>query len=208
MMKFFSEISKEDIHISPGIKIIPEKEFSTLKDANEVYEKAKKQAKELKKKTTQEAKEIKEQAYTEGYAEGLRELNEHIILLDNLATNLAEKVKKEVLPIAIKAAKKILGEELTLKPNAIVDIVMQALKPVVQHHDITLYVNKDDLKVLESKKTKIKKMLLQVEAFSIQERSDIEKGGCIIETEAGIINAQLENQWLAMEAAFKKFMKK
>lgn len=208
MMKFFSEISKEDIHITPGKKIIPQKEYSTLKDAHEILEKAKKDIKDLKKKTKLEAEQIKEEAYAEGFADGLRELNEHILLLDNLAANLAKEVKKQVLPIAINAAKKILGEELKIRPDAIVDLVMQALKPVVQHHHVTLYVNKDDLKVLESKKTKIKKMLLQVETFSIQERADIEKGGCIIETEAGIINAQLENQWLAMEAAFRKFIKK
>ena len=38
--------------------------------------------------------------------------------------------------------------------------------------------------------------------------SGIEPGGCIIETEAGIINAQLENQWRSLENAFESFMKK
>ena len=32
-------------------------------------------------------------------------------------------------------------------------------------------------------------------------------GVCIIETEAGIINASLENQWRALESAFEAFMK-
>ena len=33
-----------------------------------------------------------------------------------------------------------------MAPKRIVDIVMQSLKPVVQHHHITVYVNKDELK--------------------------------------------------------------
>ena len=36
----------------------------------------------------------------------------------------------------------------------------------------------------------------------------MEPGGCLIETEAGIINAQLENQWRSLEAAFKAYTEK
>ncbi|MBI3211529.1 MAG: HrpE/YscL family type III secretion apparatus protein, partial [Simkania negevensis] len=42
--------------------------------------------------------------------------------------------------------------------------------------------------------------------FSLEDREDIAPGGCIIETEAGIINASLANQWQALEAAFAAFM--
>jgi type III secretion protein L len=62
--------------------------------------------------------------------------------------------------------------------------------------------------MIENSKSKIKKIFEHLESLSIQERSDIEPGGCMIETEAGIINAQLENQWRALEAAFESFMKK
>ena len=93
-MKFFSEIFTGDIHISPDTKIIPKEQAETLQDAFEIIEKTKKDAKEFKKKLTIQAKEVKEQAYAEGFAEGLQELNEHILLIDNLAKNLSEDVKK------------------------------------------------------------------------------------------------------------------
>ena len=65
-----------------------------------------------------------------------------------------------------------------------------------------------DLEPLEKERSKIKKIFEHLDSFSLQERADIEPGGCIIETEAGIINAQLENQWRALESAFESFMKK
>jgi type III secretion protein L len=101
-----------------------------------------------------------------------------------------------------------LGEEIKLMPERIVDIVLQALKPVTEHRKIKIYANKEDLEILEKEKPKIKELLKEVESLSILERGDVEKGGCIIETEAGIINAQLENQWKALETAFKSFMEK
>jgi type III secretion protein L len=43
-----------------------------------------------------------------------------------------------------------------------------------------------------------------LEVFQIQERNDIQPGGAVIETEGGIINAQISNQLQVLERAFKK----
>jgi type III secretion protein L len=128
--------------------------------------------------------------------------------LDAELKELRKEVQHKILPLTLKAARKILGEELLLRPERIVDIILTALKPVTQHKKIILYVNRADQAILEEHRLEIKKIFEHLESFSIQERSDVEPGGCIIETEAGIINAQLENQWRALESAFEAFMKK
>jgi type III secretion protein L len=207
-MKFFSFFNKDELHEKAGEKIIPADEIATFLDAKEVLVKAKKDAKEYKEKIKKECEEIKKQSYEDGYNDGLEKLNTTLLKLDHELKNVQDEINKKVLPIALKAAKKILGEELKIHPERIVDIIIQALKPVVQHHKIIIYANKADIELLEKSKSKIKQILEHVQHFSIQERSDIEEGGCIIETEAGIINAQLENQWRALEAAFEKFTKK
>ena len=61
--------------------------------------------------------------------------------------------------------------------------------------------------ILEAEKPKIKSILEQVQVLTIQERNDIAPGGCIIETESGIINASIENQWRALESAFERYMR-
>ena len=206
-MKFFSLISNQEIKTS-GEKIIPAKEFSSLKKAEEILKQVKSESLEYKKQIAIECETLKESAFKQGFDEGLSKLNENILKLDREINKFEEEMQKKILPIALKAAKKILGEELKLHPDRIVDIVIQALKPVTQHYKIKIFVNKQDLDILESSKEKIKAILEQVKTLSIVERDDIEPGGCIIETEAGIINAQLENQWRALEIAFENFMKK
>lgn len=207
-MKFFSLISEKEVHIAPDQKVIPGKEFSRLAEAAEILDAVKEEAAAYRKKVAAECEILKENAESAGFQEGLIKLNEQVLALDHLLKNVRDEVNHKILPLALKAARKILGEELKIHPDRIVDIILQALKPVTQHHRVTIYVNKADLDILEEKKSKIKKILQQVESFTIQERPDVEMGGCIIETEAGIINAQLENQWRAMESAFEAFMKK
>lgn len=207
-MKFFTLISKKEVKIAPNTKVLPAKEFSVLKKADELLKEVKGEALEFKKATLNECETLKELAYKEGFNEGLVKLNETILKLDEALEKFEEEMKKKMVPIALSAAKKILGEELKTHPERIVDIVIQSLRSVTQHHKIKIYANKQDLAILEENKEQIKKILEQVKTFSIIERDDIESGGCIIETEAGIINAQLENQWRALEIAFEKIMKK
>lgn len=208
MVKLFSLLKGSEVRLAPGQKVVPSDEFSELHDASSILKTVKLEAIEFKKETAAEAEKTKEEAFREGFQEGLKSLNEHVLVLNRELKEIREDVHKKILPLALKAARKIIGEELKLHPDRIVDIVMTALKPVTQHRRIIIYVNRADLDSLEAQKPKLKKMFEHLESFSLQERSDIEPGGCMIETEAGIINAQLENQWRALEAAFESFMKK
>ncbi len=208
MRKFFSLISGKEVRIASGEKVVPAREFSTLEDANEILKTVKAEAVVYKQDVAIEGEKIRELAFEEGFQEGLVSLNKHLLALDEELKHLREDIQKKILPLSLKAARKIIGEELRLHPDRIVDIVLGSLKPVTQHRKIVIYVNKADLQMLEEGKNRIKKIFEHLESLSIQERSDIEPGGCMIETEAGIINAQLENQWRALESAFESFMKK
>lgn len=206
-VKMFTLISKETV-LPPDEKVISSKDFSSLQTASNILKQTKKEAAEYREEVIEECELLKETAYKEGFQMGLEEFNKKILQMDAICQNVEEETQKKILPIALKAAKKILGEELKLHPERIVDIVIQALKPLMQQRKIIIYVNKDDLLYLEEQKQNIKSLLEHVEFFSIQERDDVEKGGCIIETEVGIVNAQLENQWKALEIAFEQFNKR
>lgn len=208
MTKFFSLFDSRSVHLAPGRKTIPASEFSTLLDAQNLLDKVKKEAEEFKRETVTESEKIKENAFQEGFQEGLISLNQHLFALDQELKHLREEIQKKILPLALKAARKIIGEELKMHPDRIVDIVLTSLKPVTQHRKIIIYLNRNDLEIMEMNRPKIKQIFEHLENLSIQERADIEPGGCMIETEAGIINAQLENQWRALESAFESFRSK
>lgn len=203
--KLFSLLSLQEVHLAPEQKIVPASEFSTLVTAQDILEKVKEDSLVFKKDVAKEAEAIKDAAFQEGFQEGLVALNKHIHALDLELKILREEIQKKILPLALKAARKIVGEELKLHPDRIVDIVLNSLKPVTQHKKIIIYVNRADLDIIEQNRSKIKDIFEHIENLSLQERSDIEVGGCMIETEAGIINAQLENQWRALESAFESF---
>lgn len=206
-MKFFSLLKKGEIHSRGNSKILPKDAFTELLDAQELVEKTREDIEEYKEENKHKCDELRKKAKKEGFEHGLSELNSHIVHLDLLIKQLRHEVTQQILPIALKAAKKIVASELKTHPEHIVDIVVQALQPALQSHKVTIYVNKQDKELLEKNKNTIKQTLEQLEALKIHERDDIAPGGCIIETESGIINAELENQWRSLDAAFDKFLK-
>ena len=204
-MRFFSLIYQGEIHPSTDEKIIPAEEFSTLMDAKEILEKAREDAATFREELKKEAATLKENSEKEGYQKGLEDFNEKLAWFDRELKALRVEMQTQVLPIALKAARKIVGSELKMRPDAIVDIVIQALTPVLQSKQITIYVNKSDRELLETAKPKLKSILEQADSVTVLDRADVSPGGCIIETESGIINATIENQWRTLEAAFARY---
>ncbi|MCB1109864.1 MAG: HrpE/YscL family type III secretion apparatus protein [Chlamydiia bacterium] len=208
MSKYFSLIYSGEIHQGSEGKIIPAEELSELLKASEVLQKARTDVKTYLENNKEECQKLLNQAEEAGFNKGLAEFNKQIIHYQERVKQMEHELQKVILPLALKAAKKIVGRELELKPETIVDIVRQTLKPVTQNHHIKIIVSKQDREALEKKKGELRQMLEHVQTFIIEEREDITPGGCIIETEAGIINASLENQWRALESAFEAFMKR
>ncbi|MFI5333564.1 MAG: HrpE/YscL family type III secretion apparatus protein [Chlamydiales bacterium] len=206
-MKFFSLIYQGDVHPAAEEKVIPRDQYSLLVEAKTIVDKARQDASKLKQATEEECVSLRKQAEEKGYADGLEKFNEQLLFFDSELKKVRHETMQSLLPLALKAAKKIVAKELETHPETIVDIVLQVISPITQHHRIKIFVNKADRDILEQEKPKIRAILEQVESLSIQDRPDISPGGCIIETEAGIINATIENQWRALEAAFERYTK-
>lgn len=208
MAKYFSFIYSGEIRTDAQEKVIPAAAFSTLLSAAEVLDQAKEDTRTYLSRNKEECQRLLEEAREAGFNAGLVEFNKQMMHHEQRIREMEHELQKLVLPLALRAAKKIVGHELQSYPETIVDIVQHTLRPVTQCHHIKIFVSKGEKAILEKKKSELKEMLEHMRTFVIEEKEEITPGGCIIETEAGIINASLENQWRALESAFEAFMKK
>lgn len=192
---------------APKTKIIPANLISTLQTASEVLESIKKDAEKYRLQVSKEAETIKENGFKEGYEDGFKLWSEHLVMFEQKLEALHKEMQQAIIPLALKAAKKIVGREIELSETTIVDIVASNLKAISQHKKIAIYVNKKELEVLEKNKPRLREIFENLESLSVRARDDVPPGGCVIETEIGIINAQLENRWRVLEKAFENISK-
>lgn len=205
--KFFSLISGKEVRFAPGAKKIPQEDFSELIEGKELVDRIREEAKEYRLKVAKECESLKENAFQEGFTEGFQQWAGHLAELEAEISAVHEELKKIVVPAALKGAQKIVGREISLAPDTVVDIISQSLKAVAQHKKINLYVSPDDYRVIDKQREHLKTLFEELESFSIIPRDDIHQGGCIVETEGGIINAELPNLWAILEKAFQKFLR-
>lgn len=205
--KLFTLIHGDNVHIAQKSKVIPAEEFSVLMNAHETLEKVQEDAAKYREEVVAECEKIKEQASREGYEAGFAFWAEHVAQLEKQIEDVAKSYESIIVPVATKASRKIVGHELETRQDTIVDIVANTLKSVAQHKRIIIYVNRKNIQALEENRPRLKEIFEDLQVLSIREREDIDDGGCIIETEGGIINAQLENQWAILEQAFEAMVK-
>jgi type III secretion protein L len=157
----------------------------------------------------QEAYEAKKlEGFEAGYQEGLTKFNEWIVHFDAMTRETKHEAQKSIVPIALKAAQKIVSEQIRLHPETVVSIVKNALSAVSQHKKFRILVSKIDKDALEAGKPEIQNILPQLEVLEIEARSDIPQGSCRIETEKGVINCDMDRQWKALEEAFRRMQQK
>ena len=150
--------------------------------------------------------QLKEKTKREGFEEGLSKWTKQLAFLIKETQNLKQQMLSSIIPLAISSVKKIIGKELETNPDTIASIVLNNLKTITQYKNFSIFVNPEDLNTIEKIKPDIRKILEYASFISIVAKEDIEKGGCVIETEAGIVNARLDTQLQVLEHAFKEVL--
>ena len=153
--------------------------------------------------TEAELPRLREAARTEGYAEGLaagraegeqackrmKQLAESFSsTLDNLDFRLADMV----LELALDVSRQVVSAELTVHPERILDVVNMALKQMAEtSREARLLLNPDDAALVRPHLDQV----LDKNRLRIVEDVRIVRGGCLIETPQGDLDATLPARW-------------
>jgi flagellar assembly protein FliH len=146
---------------------------------------------------------LRDAARAEGYAEGLaagREAGEQACgrmkqlvesfsaTLDNLDFRLADMV----LELALDVARQVVAGELAARPERILDVVNLALKQMAEtSREARLLLNPDDAVLVRPHLDQV----LDKNRLRIVEDTRIVRGGCLIETAQGDLDATLPARW-------------
>jgi type III secretion protein L len=143
-------------------------------------------------------------AQEQGYKDGFAAVNELLIELVEKKHSVLAQAETDIIRLSIRVAARILGRELRQHPDTIADIVTQAIQAVRSQTKITVRINPDDLVHLTQNRDQLLNRVGQSKIIDFQSDSKVQPGGCIIESEAGTVNAQLKTQLAVMERMLLK----
>jgi flagellar biosynthesis/type III secretory pathway protein FliH len=111
-----------------------------------------------------------------------------------LQARMLKEVESEVVKTAVAVAHQILVAELQLREDAVVDVAATALVAAKNARDINLRVHPRDAKALRGAKERLLSNMTRAKDIEVKEDRRVHPGGVLIETEAGVVDAQLETQ--------------
>ncbi len=170
-----------------------------LSAAERIVEEARQRAREIVEKAQAEQAAIREQSNQEGYEEGLRQLNEVIADAKRKYGKILEGAETELLKLSLKIAERIVGKALDLDRSILLDIIHKAIQSLKYQKEIRIRIHPEDVAYLKDQKMQLYAMLGESKEIEVVEDALVARGGCIIDTEIGTIDARLETQLKVME---------
>jgi len=172
----------------------------------------------LRTQVAEESEQIRAQAGMEGYNDGLKRAQAEIEADRQMAmeqsqqlieearrtkVSILDSAETDILRLVMAIARKVIVAELRTNPQAIVDIVRQAISYLDNPGNIRVYVNPADLQTLMDAIEHEGLSEIGSRDLGMEIRADkrIGNGGCIIESNMGSVDAQLEGRIHKVEEA-------
>lgn len=147
-----------------------------------------------------------EQGHSEGYEKGAAEVNRLIERMHKILEAVMQRreeilkdTESQIVELVILMARKVIKILSENQKNVVMANVVAALKKVRTRGAVTLRVNLEDVKLTTANISEFIKHIENVEGITVLEDSSVEKGGCIVETDFGAIDARISSQLTELE---------
>jgi|GEM_PF-3507776 len=160
---------------------------------------------------------IKEAAYSEGFEKGkesekesekkilisiLDELREAFVEFEEFKKNICLNAEKAAVKLSLSIAEKILHAEIKKNDNSIIKIIQESFKKIMNNETVKIKINPYDLSYIQSAESLEIDNILAKSSVNFEADSEISRGGCVLETDSGEIDARIESQLMVIEEVF------
>ena len=150
----------------------------------------------------EESENIKKSAFEEGYRIGLEKAQADVDKFKHELSNFMnakkdvfEYIAPDLLEISVMIAKKIIKKELATDPQIIIDTILDVLKTVSKNEPkITIKVRPQSVQFIKDTLPSITYQYGIDSKINIVADPSIEEGGCVLQTNNGIVDASIDTQ--------------
>ncbi|MBN2707113.1 MAG: hypothetical protein JXR89_11820 [Deltaproteobacteria bacterium] len=146
--------------------------------------------------------EIRRQAHEEGLAAADAEIKKRLADFDELLQRLdaierqcRQQHEEAMVGLALDCARKLVGRELSLDETIITSCVEEVFKESSVQGRVTLFLNREDFALINQEKGRLLAAAPRIHELKIEIGEGLEKGGCILESPTGRIDASIRGKF-------------
>jgi flagellar assembly protein FliH len=189
--------------------------------AREIISEAELRSKEILMESEGKVAEIELQARDRGYDDGrnkgydegkeevsrlINSLNRIISATIDRRNEIIKNVEQQLIMIVLLVARKVIKTISEHQKGVVMQNIREALYKVRGRTDVVIRVNIEDLELTTEHKEEFLKLMDDIKNVSVLEDSTVDRGGCIIETDFGNIDARIASQFQEIEERIKEIM--
>jgi flagellar assembly protein FliH len=125
------------------------------------------------------------------------ELMRSVEEVTSLRSALVQQTETELVRLALEIAQKVIHLEVTSNPQVAVKLTSAALSRVPHRTPAMIHLNPEDLAYVEANQHQ----LPSAHALTFIADEAIERGGCVVQTDMGEVDASIEQQFSEIAAA-------
>jgi type III secretion protein L len=184
---------------STAARVLKGHAYDATVHAAQIIEAAHAETRQILEVAGQEKQTVLEAARKEGYDQGLQLWHAAVEEANAVRDRRLADSESELVQLAVRIAEKIIGEELRLNPQAILSIARQCLQWLRRERSLMLRVSPAELSLLRESIDSLREVAGPQRSIEVIGDPGISPGGCIVESEYGVIDARLETQIRSME---------
>ena len=161
--------------------------------------------------------QIEKSAYENGFRQGekagmeiaekkvealMRSYSEAILALGKQRSALYAQVERQVVKLALEAAKKIVHREIQADREVVHTLVKVALSHVAEKSAVTVHLHPTDYNFILDHRAELTGGAEGGQEVELMSDKSIQRGGCLVETECGNIDARIEEEFRELERGF------
>lgn len=200
-------LKKQTFEVSAETPLVTADEAGAIATVEQIVAAAEADAAKTREDARLAYEEEKKRGYADGIAEGKQEILMQKLDLVDASVQYMESVEGKMAEIVMKALKKCVAE--IGDKELVCQIVKKAMQAVVRNQrQITVKVNPDMVPVVKERLQKILADFPSVSAVDVAEDPHLDGTACVVETESGIVEASIDGQLAAIEKSIRKSFSK
>lgn len=185
----------------PKKRVIEREVVGATQEARRIVQEAEAEAQRILEEATEQAAETHQRGFEQGREEGLAQFTHEISRALIQVRQMEQGLEAEYIGLLRECVEKVIGQELRQAPEAIVGVVRNALLDARQQREITVRVHPEDAEILSKSQARLLEVLARANVIDVRPDPGVTRGGCVVSTELGTIDATLERQLDALTAA-------
>jgi flagellar assembly protein FliH len=149
--------------------------------------------------------EARERGHAAGLAAGLEDAQVRLApaalalgdAVDGVAAEQEEfliRAERAAVELALRLAEKIVGAAIDADPEAVLGVIAGALRRATVRDHLVLEVNPDDFELVHDLAEELANRVGGVRRLDVVAERRVSRGGCVVRTEEGEIDARIEQQ--------------